>query len=97
MLSVPNPSPVFQTSAQHHSKRVRDELGLLVVVDADSEAGVSQLYEAADRGDWLGTLLPRLLTTPNGSQKLPAAPYDYKHTLLLASNESHCLPSTSTT
>ena len=23
------------------------------------------------RGDWLGTLLPRLLTTPNGSQWLP--------------------------
>ena len=38
---------------------------------------------------WLGSLLPRLLTTPNGSQRLPTAPYDYKHTLLLASNDSH--------
>ena len=37
---------------------------------------------------WLGSLLPRLLTTPNGSQWLPAAPYDYEHTLLLAA--SHC-------
>ena len=38
---------------------------------------------------WLGSLLPRLLTTPNGSQRLPTAPYDYKHTLLLAPNYSH--------
>ena len=38
---------------------------------------------------WLGSLLPRLLTTPNGSQWLPTAPCDYKHTLLLASNDSH--------
>ena len=38
---------------------------------------------------WLGTLLPRLLTTPNGSQRLPTAPYDYKHTLLSAPNDSH--------
>ena len=35
---------------------------------------------------WLGSLLPRLLTTPNGSQRLPTAPYDYKHTLLLFSS-----------
>ena len=46
---------------------------------------------------WLGSLLPRLLTTPNGSQRLPTAPYDYKHTLLSASNDSHGLPATSTT
>ena len=32
---------------------------------------------------------PRLLTTPSGSQRLPTAPYDYKHTLLSASNDSH--------
>ena len=25
---------------------------------------------------WLGSLLPRFLTTPNGSQRLPTAPYD---------------------
>ena len=43
----------------------------------------------ADQVLWLGSLLPRLLTTPNGSQWLPTAPYDYKHTLLLASNDSH--------
>ena len=35
---------------------------------------------------WLGSLLPRLLTTPNGSQRLPTASYDYKHTLLLFSS-----------
>ena len=35
---------------------------------------------------WLGSLLPRLLTTPNGSQRLPTAPYDYNHTLLLFSS-----------
>ena len=38
---------------------------------------------------WLGSSLPRLLTTSNGSQRLPTAPYDYKRTLLLASNGSH--------
>ena len=46
---------------------------------------------------WLGRLLPRLLTTPNGSQWLPTAPYDYKHTLLLFSSsmtptDFHLLP-----
>ena len=28
----------------------------------------------------------------NGSQRLPTAPYDYKHTLLLAPIDSHLLP-----
>ena len=49
---------------------------------------------------WLGSLLPRLLTTPNGSQWLPTTPdgsYDYKHTSLLASNDSHLLLTTSAT
>ena len=31
---------------------------------------------------------------PNDSQRLPTAPYDYKHTLLLASNDSQRLPTT---
>ena len=47
---------------------------------------------------WLGTLLPRLLTTPNGSQRrLPTSPYDDKHTLLLAPSGSPWLPATSVT
>ena len=58
--------------------------GYLEVVRALVEAGAS-----VDKVLWLGSLLPRLLTTPNGSQRLPTAPYDYKHTLLLASNDSH--------
>ena len=62
--------------------------------DAQSGASASELrkggYSAKElKVLWLGSLLPRLLTTPNGSQWLPTAPYDYIHTLLLASNDSH--------
>ena len=56
-------------------------------VDKLSEEAAAE--KAAAKVLWLGSLLPRLLTTPNGSQRLPTAPCDYKHTLLLARNGSH--------
>ena len=40
---------------------------------------------------WLGSLLPRLLTTPNGSQWLPMAPNDSRQLPTTTHTRSYCL------
>ena len=45
---------------------LREEFGIVVKLLPDGEGGTKVL--------WLGSLLPRLLTTPNGSQWLPTTP-----------------------
>ena len=78
--------------------RLKEQQAAVAVAQSQKESVESSVAAAeSDKVLWLGGLLPRLLTTPNGSQRLPTAPYDYKHTLLLFSSsmtptDFHLLP-----